>query len=123
MKKEKNRPKQNNNILLIIAIVTIAIVAVGAYFYINKTQSNEDKEVAYTGLLQDIQNGLVEKIEMTVGSTTLKVTYKERENDEDTKKVIIPNTQAFVEYVHGKMAEGIEINLEQKKSGFSRNTS
>ena len=122
MKKENNKPKQNkkknNNMLMIFTILIVAVLAIGTYLYIGMSKKNEDKDVAYTNFLQDIENGLVEKIEMTVGSTSLKVTYKERENDEDTKKVIIPNTQAFVEYVHEKMESGIQINLEQKKSGF-----
>ena len=120
MKKENNKPRQNkkNNLLMLLIILIIAVVSTCALIYFLKTNKNEDRDVAYTEFLQDIENGLVEKIEMTVGSTSLKVTYKERENDDDTKKVIIPNTQAFIEYVHDKMQNGIGINLEQKKSGF-----
>ena len=122
MKKEKGKAnknkKKNNNLLMILSILTIIVVAVTIIFYIKTSNKDENKEVAYTEFLTDIESGLVEKIEMTVGSTTLKVSYKERENDEDTKKVIIPSTQAFVEFVHQKMENGVSINLEQKRSGF-----
>ena len=52
------------------------------------------------------------------GSTTLKVTYKERENDEDTEKIIIPNTQVFVEYIQSLKEKGNDIELKTVSKGF-----
>lgn len=121
MKKEKGKPRQNksnNNLIVILSIIVIILIAFAACLYILNQNKNEEKDVAYTEFLTDIENGFIEEIEMTVGSTTLDVTYKERENDDDTKKVIVPNTQAFMEFVHEKMNNGIDINLKQKKSGF-----
>ncbi len=117
MKKERNRPKKKKNnsglVVFISIILLVLAVVLGAYVL---TQNNEKKEnVAYTKLLQDIENGLVEKIEMRVGSTTLKVSYKDREKEEDVEKVIIPNTQAFIEYIHEHKDAGVE--LDQKSSG------
>ena len=48
---------------------------------------------------------------MTVGSTTVKVKIK---NEEEEKKAIVPNTEAFMELVQKKVAEGNEIELIQK---------
>ena len=121
MSKKNDRPKQKGNNNLIIAIIGILIIITAAilgYSYIVSNKDKENKDIGYTQFLQDIENGLIENIEMTVGSTTLKVTYKEREEEKDKEKVIIPNTQAFIEYVHEKRAEGIEIPLLQKKSGI-----
>ncbi len=119
MKNKSNKQGKNKNngtiILVILAIVTV--IAAAFCIYLMTQNKEENKNVAYTELLQDIENGKVEKIEMRVGSTTLKVTYTDREEEEDTEKVIIPNTQAFIEYVHQKSADGIQINLEQKESG------
>ena len=52
------------------------------------------------------------------GSATLKVTYKERENEEDTEKIIIPNTQVFVEYIQSVKEEGNDIELKTVSRGF-----
>lgn len=117
--KSKQKGKKNNNLIItILGILIVVAVAILAYSYVQNNKDKEDKEIGYTEFLQDIENGLIEDIEMTVGSTTLKVTYKEREEEKDKEKIIIPNTQAFVEYVHGKRAEGIEIPLHEKKSGI-----
>jgi len=121
MKNNKQRPKGNKNNLIIIIfalLVLILAIAVASYMYFSKQNDEEKEKVSYTQLLRDIEDGLIENIEMTVGSTTLKVTYKEREKQEDKEKVIIPNTQAFIEYLHQKKAEGIEVELNEKASGF-----
>lgn len=121
MKKQNNGKGQNkkrNSTILLVLLGIVTIIAVGICAYLMNQNKEEHKNIAYTQLLQDIENGMIEKIEMTVGSTTLKVTYTERENDDDKEKVIIPNTQAFIEYLHQKSSEGIKVNLEQKESGI-----
>lgn len=119
MKNNNKKPKNNKNIMAGICIVLLVIAAAITLAVYFMAQSKEnDEEVAYTQLLQDIKDDKIESIEMTVGSTTLKVKYKERENDDDTEKVIIPNTQTFIEYVHQMKEEGKEINLKQLPSGF-----
>ena len=55
--------------------------------------------------------GNIEKIEMTVGSTSVKVKVK---NVKEEKKSVVPNTEAFIELVQQKVAEGNEIELIQK---------
>ena len=60
------------NIILVISIILcVSIIALTIY---KKQNSKEDQNVlSYTQLVNEINNGNVEKIEMTVGSTNLKV--------------------------------------------------
>ena len=74
-------------------------------------QNQDDKTLAYTDLIKEISYGNVEKIEMSVGSTSVKVKMK---NVDEEKKSIVPNTEAFIELVQQKVAEGNEIELIQK---------
>ena len=98
---DTNKNKQYLILGLILVLILIALILV--YFILtNKTQEN-DKELAYTELIQEINDGNVEKIEMTVGSTTVKVKLK---NVEKEKTVIIPSTQAFVELIREKVEQG-----------------
>ena len=103
--KQKNNDTNKNKQYLILGIilVLILITLILVYFILtNKTQEN-DKELAYTELIQEINDGNVEKIEMTVGSTTVKVKLKDVEKE---KTVIIPSTQAFVELIQEKVEQG-----------------
>lgn len=69
-------------------------------------------EIAYTELIREIGDGNVEKVEMTTGSTTVKVKLKD---ETDERKCIVPNTQAFVELIQSKVEDGNNIELNQKK--------
>lgn len=105
-KKKNNNPNKNEKYMtiLIYAAVIILVAAAGSLYFIMHNKEKEEN-IPYTEFIKDIDEGKVEKIEMTVGSTTLKVTYKDREKEDDTEKVIIPNVQAFVEYIHHKAEE------------------
>ncbi|MCI8519628.1 MAG: AAA family ATPase, partial [Clostridia bacterium] len=118
MKKDnkRNKKKNNNAFLLSVIVLLILAIAVTSIWYFGVQKKGDKEEIAYTELLKDIEDGNVEEIEMTTGSTTLKVKYKDRERDEDTEKVIIPNTQEFVKYIHEHKEAGIK--LEQKSSGI-----
>ena len=67
--------------------------------------------MAYTDLIKKIDNKEVEKVEMTVGSTTVKVKLK---NEEKEKKTIVPSTQAFIELIQEQVKNNNEIELIQK---------
>ena len=111
--KNNENNKKNNKYLLIGIIVTIAVIiagAIAAYFIINNN-GNKDNEIAYTDLIKKMSDGEIEEVEMTVGSTSIKVKVR---NEEEKKNSIVPNTQAFIELVQEKVAEGNEIKLEQK---------
>lgn len=111
---EKQKKKKNKNTKYIfIAIIILAIATVGLTIYmLNSKGENDDKELAYTDLIREITEGSIEKIEMTVGSTSIKVKVKDVEEE---KKSIVPNTQAFIELVQNKVAEGNNIELIQKQ--------
>ena len=113
---EKQKDKEKNNkkqyVLLAVLVLLTIVLAVMIYFIVTgEEDTTNEKEVAYTELIHQIDDGNVEKIEMTVGSTTAKVTLKD---EEEEKSVIIPSTQAFVELVQQKVEEGSEIEFNQK---------
>ena len=99
----KNNDKKNNKDLLISAIVLIALIlvlsGVAAYFIIT-SKNKDDKTLAYTDLIKEISYGNIEKIEMTVGSTSIKVKVKDVKKE---KESIVPNTEAFIELVQQKV--------------------
>ena len=80
-------------------------------------KKEDENTLSYTDLIKEISYGNIEKIEMTVGSTTVKVT-KKGESEEDAKKAIVPNTESFMELVQQRVAEGNEIELIQKPKSF-----
>lgn len=95
-------------ILLVLAVFTVG-------FILNNYQKNNDKNVAYTQLIKDINEGKIEKVEMTVGSTSVKLKYKDVEEE---KSAIVPNTQAFIELIQNKVESGNEIELIQNPRNF-----
>ena len=113
MNKNKNKNDKNKGLLwsvLILVATIIVLVGVAIYF----TTNNEDKDektLAYTDLIKEISDGNIEKIEMTVGSTSIKVKMKDIEEE---KNSVVPNTEAFIELVQEKVSEGNEIELIQK---------
>ena len=110
----KNKNGKNNKKLLISAMILVAIIiilaGIAVYFVTNKS-GKDDKTLAYTDLIKEMSYGNIEKIEMTVGSTSVKVKMK---NVEEEKKSIVPNTEAFIKLIQEKVAEGNEIELIQK---------
>ena len=113
MSKNKEGKKQGKKLyVLLIVLVLLVIVLTGliVYYVMNKDKE-EEKTLAYTELIKELSHGNIEKIEMTVGSTTIKVKQKEIE---EQKTSIVPNTESFITLVQEKVAEGNEIELIQK---------
>ena len=108
-KEEQKNKQDKKKQYLIIAICVLAVLIAGLviYLFTSKNDTNEN-ELAYTDLIKQISDGKVEKVEMTVGSTTVKVKIKDVEKEKTT---IVPNTQAFVELIQQKVDEGNN-NLE-----------
>ena len=116
MKDEKNNKKKEKKLLigLIILLVILLVSLTATIMLLNKNK--EDNKLAYTDLIKEMNYENVEKVEMTVGSTTVKVKMK---NEEEEKTTIVPNTEAFVQFVQQKAIEGNEIELIQKpRSAF-----
>ena len=112
MDKKKNS-KDNKKILISsIALLALVVIMAGvAIYYMSKNQNKDDKTLAYTDLIKEMSYGNIEKIEMTVGSTSVKIKMK---NVDEEKKSVVPNTEAFIGLVQQKVAEGNEIELIQK---------
>ena len=106
---EKNSKKQY--ILLAVLVFLIIILAVAIYSLYANGESAEEKVIAYTELITQLNEGNVESIEMTVGSSSIKVKLQ---NEEEEKNVIVPSTQAFMELINQKVEDGIEFELNQK---------
>ena len=95
-------------LIIILAILILSIILLSVYMSKDK---KEETELAYTDLIKEISNGNIEKIEMTVGSTTLKVKVKDQEEE---KTSIVPSTEAFMEMIQQKTEDGKEFELIQK---------
>ena len=113
---EKKSKKALEKILNIVLILLIILIFIGFVYYIkNQDEINkkiDENTLTYDQLLTEIQNNNIEEIEMTVGSTTLKIKEKD---SEEKKKAIIPNTQVFMELIQNKILEEHNIVLNQKK--------
>ena len=110
---DKNKKKDNKKLLIsLISLLVVVIILAGvAIYFMTNSKEKDDKTLAYTDLIKEMSYGNIEKIEMTVGSTSVKVKVK---NVEEEKKAVVPNTEAFIELVQQKVAEGNEIELIQK---------
>ena len=109
---EKKKPNKKDKIYLAILII-ITIICIGIILGItlmNNKGEEQKKDIAYTELIKLIGEKSIEKIEMTVGSTSIKVKLK---NIEEEKSSIVPNTQAFIELVQEEVKNGNEIELIQ----------
>ena len=111
--KDKNKEKQGNKIglLIVLTVVLIGLIITLGYFFMQNKEKEDENTLAYTDLIKELSYGNVEKIEMTTGSTTVKVKMK---NVEEEKTSIVPNTENFITLVQSKVAEGNEIELIQK---------
>lgn len=110
---EKNGDKKKKQLyaLITFGIVVGLVIIIALLLGINEKNNDKEQNMAYTDLIEAINEQTVEKLEMTVGSTSAKVKLKDIEKE---KTAIIPNTQAFMEFIQEKKLEGNEINLIQK---------
>ena len=115
----ENNPKESKKsskiYYIIVGIVLILAIVVISVFLINSKKENDEKTISYTELIKQIDEGRIEKVEMTVGSTSIKV--KQR-NVEEEKSAIVPNTQAFIELIQEKTLQGNTIELIQKQQNM-----
>ena len=109
----KKDEKKNSKLWVGITILVILLVISGiaAIFLMQNSDEKDENRLAYTDLIKEVSYGNVEKIEMTTGSTTVKVKMK---NQEEEKTAIVPNTESFIDLIQTRVAEGNEIELIQK---------
>ena len=107
----KNNEKMNKILIgILIAVLILALGVVGYFLFFYEKEDIQDTKLAYTDLIKQVADGEIERIEMTVGSSSVKVKQK---NIEEEKTAIVPNTQAFIELIQEKVAEGNNIELIQ----------
>ncbi len=108
---------KDNGLLILIILLTIAAIGLAGFLLVNNKKKEDANKLAYTEMLKDLDKGTIEKIEMTTGSTTIKVKYTDVEEE---KTVLVPNVQAFIEYVQEKIDKNEipNIHLEQKPAKF-----
>ena len=117
-KVNQNKDKKENKkkLWLIIILLLLLTVLIVTTVYLMKDKEEEDKNtLAYTDLIKEISYGNVEEVELTTGSKNAKVKMK---NEEEEKKALIPDTEAFITLIQTKVAEGNEIELVQKPQSF-----
>ena len=113
MDKNKSKKEKLKMILSILLTIVLIIAIIGSVIIINKNKEDDKKkELPYTELVKEIANKNVEKVEMTVGSTTAKITLKGMAEGEE-KTTIIPNTQVFMELIQQQTLEDNKIELIQ----------
>lgn len=117
-RKEREKKEKRKKLLLgTLIIILMAILATIVIYSFVKQDKDEGKlkenEIGYTDLIKQIDDGNIEKVKMTVGSTSVKVTLK---GEDKPKNCIVPNTQAFIELIQEKVQEGNDINLIQEKA-------
>ena len=113
---KKDKKENKKNLWLIIILLLLLAVLIVTTVYLMKDKKEEDKNtLAYTDLIKEISYGNVEKVELTTGTKNAKVKMK---NEEEEKKALIPDTEAFITLIQTKVAEGNEIELVQKPQSF-----
>ena len=113
-KKNDNNPKKQNKKLLtslLVLLAVLAIAVIGIIFFMENKDKKEENKLAYTDLIREISSSNIEEVEMTTGSSTVKVKLK---NEDEEKTAVVPDTEAFVTLVQDKVAEGNDIKLNQK---------
>ena len=90
-KDKKKNKKGNKKGKILLAIIVVAALVAGIVYgiisYNNAKKEKEDKTLAYTKLVTDMQEDKVEKIEMKAKSETVKIKLK---NDDKEYEAIVP---------------------------------
>ena len=105
-----NSKKRGSKIALII-FLTIAVIVAFVVFMIFQDKNSKDKEITYDQLYQDIIDEKVEKIEMTIGGSTVTVKYKDSDEEKTTH---INSLQPFMEFINGQLGlnPDMEVNFQ-----------
>ncbi len=113
--KNKNDGKKKVIIASIIAIIIIGAAIFGIKKYTDYSKQKEEETLAYSELISEIQKDTVEKVELTAKSETVKVKFKDKEEEKDA---IVPENEAFIEFVQDQIKEGKTIKLIQKEENI-----
>ncbi len=78
MKKNNNNKNNFAKIIYGIGIFISIFILILIITYSSKNESKDDKTLSYTELIKQIANENVKKVEMTTGSTSIKITLKNK---------------------------------------------
>ena len=112
-KKDNKKSKLKIILISIMCGLIISIAVMGYLYYYKKTlePKKEEYTLAYTNLIQEIDNNTIEEIKLKSGSNTAKIKLKDQEKE---KNVTIPNVQAFMELVQDKIDNGSKVKIIQE---------
>ena len=113
--KNNEKEKSKKVLLSVIGLIILLVILIAGIIIYNQNNEEDENTLAYTDLIKEISYGNVEKVELTTGSRTAKITIR---NEEEEKTAIIPDTEAFITLIQTKVAEGNEIELIQKPQSF-----
>ena len=110
--------KKKNNKMITLVVLTIILVAGIVAIFIYRGQKNKEKEISYDQMYQDIIDKKIDKIEMTIGGTSVNVKYKDApENEEKTAN--INSIQPFMEFINEQLETNPDFKVELKTpNGF-----
>ena len=108
----ENNKNKKKNIALYVFILMFFLALVSVFLFMNGNKQKDNKEFSYTQLLNCINDGTVEKIEMTEGSNIAKIKLV---NEEEKKSVLIPSVDSFVELVQNKIDNGTQMEFMPKE--------
>ncbi len=85
---DNNKKNKKQNFLYgFLTLICIVLIIFLIIYNVMLNQNTEDRTISYTDLIKQISAGNVEKVEMTTGSTSIKVTLKNKIEDQETEKV------------------------------------
>ena len=110
-KNKKKKDKKNKSIVYgIIMILAIVICSIIVIMQLLDANNKKDNVLSYTDLIKQISNQNVEKVEMVTGSTSVKVTLKNRiEEDSDEEQETEQNQDNLISKI-GEMFGQVKID-------------
>ena len=108
----KKKDKQKKQIVLWIALIVILIAAIALFFFFQNKKEKEN-EITYDELYQAILDQKLEKIEMTVGGSSVTAKFKDTEEG-DEKHANINSIQPFMDFVNEQAKTYKDLKIEIK---------
>ena len=108
----KKKDKQKKQIVLWVALIVILIAAIALFFFLQNKKEKEN-EITYDELYQAILDQKLEKIEMTVGGSSVTAKFKDTEEG-DEKHANINSIQPFMDFVNEQAKTYKDLKIEIK---------
>lgn len=111
MSKQK-KDKKNNSKVLLIAMMVVILAAAVVLFFVYQNQKDKEKEITYDQLYHDIVDKKIEKMEMTVGGSSVTVKYKD---SDDEKTTSVNSLQPFMDFVNSQLSGDHDMKVDLKQ--------